>query len=119
MKVRFYFDEDAQDERLIRALRTRDLDILTTTEAGMGERGDSDQLAFAAKQGRVLFSFNVGDYHHIHAEFMKTGHTHSGIVLARQVDYTVGNELRALIHLSGTLTAEQMQNRIEFSSNWR
>lgn len=54
MNLRLYFDVDAADADLIAALRARGVDLETAHEAGMIEREDLDQLAYATAQGRVI-----------------------------------------------------------------
>lgn len=39
MKIALYFDEDSQDSTLIRALRSRGVDVLAASEAGMNAIG--------------------------------------------------------------------------------
>jgi len=43
---------------------------------------------------------------------------HTGIVLAPQQQYSVGEYMRRLLKLMAHLTAEEMQNRLEFLSAW-
>ena len=102
------------DKALVSALRARGLDVLTAREADMIERRDDDHLAFAAREGRVLYSFNVGDYCrlHTHVRF------HAGMVLALQQRYPVGDQMRRLLRLVAAKSAEDMRNHIEFLSAW-
>jgi PAS domain-containing protein len=58
------------DSDLVRALRSRGIDVLTAADAGMIRRADEDHLHWATVQGRVLYSFNVADFHEIHTEWM-------------------------------------------------
>ena len=59
MRIALYLDEDSQDSDLVQALRLREVDVLTATEAGMNGREDEEQLDHAAAQERVLYSFNA------------------------------------------------------------
>jgi Domain of unknown function (DUF5615) len=113
--LQLYFDEDTMDKGLVTALRARGADVLTALEADMIERQDDDHLKFATANGRVLYSFNVGDYCRLQAE----GRTHAGLILAQQQHYSAGEQMRRLLRLINTLTAEEMQNRIEFLSRWQ
>jgi hypothetical protein len=61
--IRLYFDEDSMRHALVHALRARGINVLTALEAEMIERLDEDHLAFATVQGRVLCSYNVGDFY--------------------------------------------------------
>lgn len=113
-----YCDEDAMDADLIHALRIRGMDVTSALEQGMIRRPDEDHLEFAASTGRVPYSFNVGDFHRIHAEFLIQGKHHSGIVLGSQQRYGVGEQMRRLLRLSAGMTAEEMNDHITFLSSW-
>ena len=114
MTIRLYLDEDTMDKALVSALRARGLDLLTAHEADMIERQDDDHLAFATREGRVLYSFNVGDYCRLQAQ----GRFHAGLVLALQQRYPVGDQMRRLLRLVAAKSAEDMRNHIEFLSAW-
>ena len=118
MTIRLYFDEDSMRHALIHALRARGIDVQTALDAGMIERTDEEHLAFATTQGRVLCSFNVGDFYQLHTNNIAQHKSHAGIVLARQQQYSVGGYMRRLLRLMAHLTAEEMQNRVEFLSAW-
>jgi predicted transcriptional regulator len=36
-KIRLYIDEDSMDEDFVQALRSRNVDVLTVADAGMGQ----------------------------------------------------------------------------------
>lgn len=84
----------------------------------MVQATDEDLLRFAARQSRVLYSFNLSDFCRIHREWIAANRTHAGIVLAPQQRYSVGDQLRRLLHLIGSKLAEEMKDRVEFLSNW-
>jgi len=44
--------------------------------------------------------------------------THAGVVLAQQQRYAVGEQMRRLLALMASQTAEEMRNRVEFLSAW-
>lgn len=90
MKIRLYFDEDSMWHALMTALRARGIDVQTALEAAMIARTDEDHLAFATSHGCVLCSFNVGDFYRLHTRYMVQHQAHTGIVLARQQQYSVG-----------------------------
>ncbi len=119
MTIKVYLDEDAQDGDFVTALMFRSIDVLTSNEAGMNGKSDEEQLEFAAGQGRVLFSHNVGDFSVLHIEYLQAGKEHAGIVLAQQQQYGIGEQMRRLLHLTSALTAEEMQSRLEFLSAWQ
>ena len=118
MNIRLYVDEDAMDRDLIHALRARDVDVITALDVGLIERDDAVHLAFAATQGRVLYSFNIGDFSRLHRVYQAAGKSHAGMVFARQQRYAVGEQMRRLLKLIASKTAEEMKDRVEFLSGW-
>lgn len=113
-RIRLYFDEDAMQTALVVALRARRIDILTARDCGMVGRSDEDHLRHAAGDGRVLYSFNIKDYSLLHAHWISTGRQHSGIVLAFQQRYSIGEQLRRLLHLLNRTATEEMLSRLEY-----
>lgn len=116
--IRLYMDEDSMSRSLVRALRARGVDVTTALKEGMIERSDAEHLDYATAQGRVLYSFNVGDFHRFHMEYLAQGKSHTGIILARQQHYSVGQQMRRLLKLIATKSAEEMENQVEFLSAW-
>src|SRR4051812_40498434 len=108
MTIRLYFDEDSMDHELVLALRGRGVDVLTTLEAGMLARSDEEHLAFAATQGRVLYSFNVAHFCALHAAWLSGGRSHAGLILGQQQHFSIGEQIRRLLKMIGRRTAEQM-----------
>ena len=106
------------DGDLVRGLRSRAIDLITATDAGMIRREDEDHLGLATSQSRTLYSFNLGDYHEIHTKWIATGLFHAGIILASQRRYSTGEQIRRLLRLIGSLTQEQMRDRVEFLGQW-
>ena len=118
MRIRLYLDEDAQRLALLQALRARGVDVIAARDVGMRQREDEQHLVFARAQGRALYGFNVGDYYRLHTEFLTQGKLHAGIILAKQQYYSVGEQMRRLLRLIATKSAEEMTNHIEFLSDW-
>jgi hypothetical protein len=115
--VRLYLDEDAQRTSLVRALRARQIDVLTANEAGQVGLSDADQLAFAVSQNRTIFTFNRGDFVQLHTEYLRQNRTHSGIIVSDQLE--IGVVIRRLLKLLDGCSAEDMHNWLEFLSSWR
>jgi hypothetical protein len=65
-----------------------------------------------------LFSFNIADLQRLHTQYLSEGKTHSGIILAAQQRYSVGERIRRVQKLIAAKSAEEMNNRLEFLSNW-
>lgn len=118
MKIRLYLDEDAMDGDLVDALRLRGVDITTALSEGMIHRDDRDHLDYATSHGRVLYSFNMGDYLELHAEYLEQGKHHAGLILAQQQKFSLGEQMRRLLKIVNNRTAEAMQDQVEFLSVW-
>jgi uncharacterized protein with PIN domain len=118
MTIRLYIDEDSMDNALVRALRSRGLDVTTAHAEGMIEQSDMEHLVYATNQGRVLYSFNRGDFYRLHTEFLRQGKSHGGVILAQQQQYSVGEQMRRILKLNAAKSAEEMQNWVEFLSAW-
>jgi hypothetical protein len=116
--VRLYFDADSMERAVVSGLRARGIGATTAEEEGMADGTDEEQLEFARIHGRVLFSFNISDFQRIHTQCLSEGKTHSGIILAAQQRYSVGERIRRLQKLIAAKSAEEMSNRLEFLSNW-
>lgn len=89
----------------------------TALEAGLMGVPDDVQLNHAADQGRVLLTFNRGDFVHLHIEYLNQGKGHTGIIVSDQLP--IGVLLRRLLKLIDARNADEMQNWLEFLSNWR
>jgi hypothetical protein len=118
-RIRLYFDEDAMQQGLITALRARRVAVVTALDAGMANKPDEEHLARASRDGRVLYSFNIADYCSLHEKWLAAGRLHSGIVLAHQQRFSLGEQLRRLLYLLNRKSAEEMRCRLEYLSNWR
>jgi len=118
MDIRLYMDEDSMDQALVRALRARGVDVTTALDAGMIERDDVEHLSFATDQQRVLYTFNVSDFYRLHTDYLTRNKNHTGIIVAQQQRYSVGEQMRRLLRLITTKSAHDMVNNIEFLSAW-
>ncbi|MDY6785321.1 MAG: DUF5615 family PIN-like protein [Cyanobacteriota bacterium] len=117
-KIRLYLDEDASDLNLAAALQSRAVDVWTVADAGMLGRSDEDQLALANQNNRALFSFNIRDFYRLHTLWIQQGLSHSGIILAPQQRYGIGELIRGILSLMDSKSAAGMQGQVEFLSNW-
>lgn len=86
--MKFYFDEDSPQHRLIAALRSRALDVTTSLDAGMRAREDKGQLIFAAEGSHVLVSAKASDFALLHRQWREQGRSHSGILIVPQQRYS-------------------------------
>lgn len=101
---------------LASALKAKGVDAVSAQESGRKGLPDEEQLNFATNNGRVLFTYNVGDFIKLHSNFIKQGRDHQGIIVSKQV--TISQALNGLLSLVNTLPAAEMVNRLEFLSNW-
>ena len=116
--LRLYMDEDSMDEVLVQSLRARAVDVSTADEAGMLAHTDAEHIEYAAREQRVVCTFNVGDFWALHSEYLAEGRSHAGIILMPQQRYSLGEQLRRLLQLATTLSPDVMVNRAEFLSSW-
>ena len=79
--ARFLTDEDVFAGIAV-ALRRHGYDAVSTPEVGRLTEDDPSQLAWATSQGRVLMSFNVGDFVRLHGEWLRSGRHHAGLVVS-------------------------------------
>jgi len=94
------------DRVLVQALRMRGIDVQTALEAEMIERSDADHLAYSSSEGRVLFTCNVGDFCRLHKEHSDGDTLHADIVVEPWQLRPAGDQLRALLKLANTVSAE-------------
>lgn len=108
MPVSFHLDEHIPPA-LADALRSRGIDLITTTDAGLTGKSDQEHLDFAAKAGRVVITQDV-DFLRLHAE----GTVHSGIAFWRQQTRTLGDVLRRLLLIHAVMSPDEMKNTVEY-----
>lgn len=118
MKIRLYLDEDTMGKGLVRALRSRAIEVVVAYDIGMAGREDAEHLSYSTSQDLVLYSFNRGDYMDVHTSLLESGLSHAGIVLGANNRYSIGEQMRRLVRLVETLSVEQMRDRVEFLSAW-
>jgi hypothetical protein len=116
--LHLYLDEDSMDQDLVAALRLRGVDVRTASDDEMLGCSDVAQLRWSSAQGRILYSFNVGDFYALHTDFLQRRERHAGIILAQQQRHTIGDQLRGVLKLGSARSAEEMVNRLEFLSAW-
>jgi uncharacterized membrane protein len=106
-KIRYYTDEHVA-RAVVRGLRRRGVDVLTTPEAKMLGASDEEHLRFASRRGRVVFTQD-DDFLRLNAQ----GFGHAGIVYASQ-EKPVGTIVSGLMLIHQTITPDQIRNRVEF-----
>src|ERR1035438_10377749 len=106
------------DSDLVAALHSRGIPVITALDAGLTEKPEDEQLAFAAEHGCVLYTFNVSDFYRLHTQWVSAGREHAGIILAPQQRFSVGEQLRRILRLRAMAGIEGMRNQVEFLANW-
>ena len=114
-RIKLYLDEDAQRRDLIQALRARQIDVETASDAKLLAQTDKVHLQYATNQGRVIFTFNRGDYFQLHTEWLNNNQPHSGIIVSNQLG--TGIILRRLLQLIDAKTSDDMLDWFEFLSD--
>src|ERR1017187_2102798 len=100
--------------RLVTALRARGVIVVTVMDAGLTEKTDEEQLAFAGERECVLYTFNVSDFYRLHTQWISAGREHGGMILAPQQRFSVGEQLRRILRLRAATTTAKMRNHVEF-----
>lgn len=114
MQLRLYVDEDAMARALVTGLRARGINVVTVLDEGMTGQDDVMQLEHAAEQGRALYTFNVGHFFQLHADYLAQGRSHAGIVVVHRQHYAIGEQLRRLLALIASHSAEDMKDQLHF-----
>jgi hypothetical protein len=113
-QIRLYVDEDAVEDAVLNALRSRGVDLLTVLDSGMTSGTDEEQLAFAVSRSRTIYSLNAGDFCRLHGEYLSQSRDHSGIIVIPKQRHSIGEKVRRLMELIDSTSAEEMGNRLEF-----
>ena len=106
--IRLHLDENV-DHAVAQGLRLRGMDVTTTTDANLIGTTDDEQLFFALRENRVIFSQDQDFLRHHQA-----GSEHAGIVYSRQGARSIGEIVRFLHFMSDCLEPEDMRGKLEF-----
>jgi len=92
-----------------KALRRRDIDVLTSTEAGLRGSPDVAYLDWALANGRVLVTRDA-DFLRLHRQQQP----HAGIVYSEPRSRSIGDIVAFLLLIYEALEPANMVNRVEF-----
>ena len=106
-KIRFYVDEHIA-RAVVLGLRQRGIDVLTVPEANLLGATDEEQLAFARRESRVIFTRDA-DFLRLHA----SGLPHAGIVCTGR-HVSIGDMIRGLALIHEVLDIDDMQGCVEY-----
>lgn len=70
-------------------LRARGHDVVTVVEAGLAGITDERVLAWAVREQRAVVTNNIRDFRLLHADSLRTGSPHYGIVLLTTGKYSL------------------------------
>ncbi|TAE57363.1 MAG: hypothetical protein EAZ76_13180 [Nostocales cyanobacterium] len=117
-QICLYMDEDSTSRSLMLSLRNRGVDVITTLEVNRLKYSDQEQLIWAKSENRVLYSSNIRDFYRLHTDFLNNEQYHVGIILVQQQRYSIGEIARGILRLIAAKSAEEMENQVEFLSDW-
>jgi predicted nuclease of predicted toxin-antitoxin system len=106
--IRLHLDEHV-NPAIADGLRRRGIDVTTTADAGLLGADDTDHLAHAVRQCRVIFT-NDSDFIILH----DNGAQHFGIAYCRLQSRSVGQIIRTLELIWDILEIDEMRNRLEY-----
>lgn len=107
-RIKFHLDESVSNAIAL-GLRRREINVTTTSEAGLIGVSDREQIAFALSENRILITHD-DDFVILH----RSGITHAGITYCDQKRRSIGEILNTLILIWETLEPEDMKNQLEF-----
>ena len=106
--IRFHLDEHV-NPAVADGLRRRGIEVTTAAEAHLLGTDDTDHIAFAVAERRVIFT-NDADFLRLHDR----GLAHPGIVYCHQQSRSVGEIVRALELIWEVLEPDEIASQIEF-----
>ena len=106
--IRFHLDEHV-DHEIARGLRSRGVDVTTTTDANLLGAADEAHFAFARSQQRVIFT-NDADF----LRLASRGEPHLGIAYCPPGKRSIGDLIRYLCLMNDCLEPADMAGQIEF-----
>ena len=106
--IRFHLDEHCPTT-LAEGLRRRGIDVTTTSDAGLLHSSDKEHVAFALREGRVIFTPDE-DYLGLHA----AGVQHAGIAYCHQESRSLGEIIRGLALIGEIYEPKETWNRVEW-----
>jgi hypothetical protein len=113
-----YADNDSGTESIVGALRRAGVDIVRTADVRNRSLSDDDQLAYAVRTGRVMFTGNVHDFPRIHKAIVGSGDSHSGIIVNPDQLMRPGSQIRALLRLQEVFDSQALVNQLLYLTNW-
>lgn len=107
-RLKFHLDEHVS-HAVAHGLRRADIDVTTTSDAGLVGVDDVGQLAYAHKEGRVVVTHD-SDFLRLANE----GVSHAGIAYSVMGRRSIGEMIRVLVLMWEVLTPEELVGHVEF-----
>lgn len=112
---KLHLDADTSRKTLLKILMERGHDVTRTPNDWMPlDAADEEQLHGATQQSRIIFSFNIGDFMPLAAQYPN----HAGIILAQQQDWPVSAQIKALDRLLTETTAVSWLGQVRWLNDW-
>ncbi|MEX2214623.1 MAG: DUF5615 family PIN-like protein [Phycisphaeraceae bacterium] len=105
------FADEHVDAAVIEAVRKLGVDVITVQEHGLSGSVDEVLLSVATKEGRLMLTSDK-DFLKLHAEWLKAGKDHAGIVFWKLTKYSVGNAVRRIMGIVRAMTVEDAKNNL-------
>lgn len=102
------------DRAIIAALRREGFDVLTTAESDRTGIEDDEQLEFAARNNRAVYTFNVRHFAQLHREYLETEREHCGIIVIPAQHSDTRTKIRRLVTFLRTTDADDFRNQIAY-----
>ena len=118
MTVAFYFDDNCADTAVVRGLLRASVSAVASVDTGTYGAADTDHLEYAAANNLTLVTSDVDDFARLSADWLRSGRSHSGIVIVRQQHFTVREQIRRLLRIHTEVSLELIAGRIEFLTHW-
>lgn len=113
---KLHLDADVSLRAVTRALTQQGYDVSRTPNEWMPEdASDETQLLRATAQGRLILTFNVGDF----MRLVAIHRNHAGVLLAHQNSWTPAGLIRALGRVMQETTAEEWHGQVRWLNDWR
>ncbi|MBI5203362.1 MAG: DUF5615 family PIN-like protein [Nitrospirae bacterium] len=107
--IKLYLDEDVH-KKIAAALRLKGYDVVSAHEVQKQSLSDFQQLEYTVSEQRAIFTFNAGDFDRLHKGCIKSGKSHFGILLSKQIP--IGETIRRLTKFLFTHSKEEIKNNI-------
>jgi len=112
MTIPLYMDHHVK-MAIIKGLRDRGVDVLTSAEDGTDQADDGAILERATKLERAVFTQD-DDFLVLADAWLRDGRSFAGVIYAHQMKITIGQAIRDLELIAKALEPTDLKNRIEF-----